>query len=167
MPVSGAHASLVDVVDEDDRVVRTVTRAEMRAQRLRHRATFVLVMSTRGEVLVHRRAEDKDLWPGRWDLAVGGVVEHGESWDEAAARELAEEVGVSGVLLEPVGTGTYEDDDVRVVGRVYRAVSDGPFTFADGEVVFAELLTPDALRARLATASFVPDSVAIALPHLR
>src|SRR3954447_5289866 len=87
---------LVDVVDDDGRVVRVVTRAEMRAGCLRHRCTFIVVRNTAGEVLIHRRSEDKDLWPGRWDLACGGVVTAGEAWEPAARRELAEELGIEG-----------------------------------------------------------------------
>ena len=91
---------------------------------------------------MHRRSDAKDLWPGRWDLAVGGVVTAGERYDDAAARELAEEVGVTGVPLVPLGAGRYDDDDVHLVARLYEAVSDGPFTFADGEVVEACFVTP-------------------------
>jgi 8-oxo-dGTP pyrophosphatase MutT (NUDIX family) len=138
----------------------------MRRDRLRHRVTFVVVRATDGRILVHRRSDTKDVWPGRWDLAVGGVVTAGESYDVAAARELAEEVGVAGVALAPLGAGRYEDDEVRIVARLYEAVCDGPFTFADGEVVEAHLVTLAELQARLATDAFVPDSVALLAPML-
>jgi len=142
-------------------VVATVPRAVMRRDRLRHRKTFVVVRATDGRVLIHRRSDDKDLWPGRWDLAVGGVVTAGEDYGAAAQRELAEEVGVVGVTLVPLGIGRYDDDDVHLVARLYEVVCDGPFTFADGEVVEARFITPAELRQRLATDSFVPDSVAL------
>jgi 8-oxo-dGTP pyrophosphatase MutT (NUDIX family) len=154
------------VVDTDDAVIGTVRRAVMRRDRLRHRVTFVVVRACDGRILVHRRSDAKDVWPGRWDLAVGGVVTAGESYDVAAVRELAEEVGVSGVALTPLGAGRYEDDDVRIVARLYEAVCDGPFTFADGEVVEACFVTLDELHDRLAVDSFVPDSVALLVPLL-
>ena len=50
-----AADELVDVVDAEDRVVGRVTRAEMRARRLRHRATYLLVFNSRGELFVHLR----------------------------------------------------------------------------------------------------------------
>ena len=105
MGTAGAADELVDVIDDDGGVVGTVTRAEMRRRRLRHRCTFVIVRSSGGGVLVHRRSDDKDLWPGAWDLAVGGVVGAGEDWEPAARRELAEEVGVTGVELVELGRG--------------------------------------------------------------
>lgn len=167
MGVVGAGDELVDVVDETDRVVGTATRAEMRAQRLRHRCTFVVVRSSEGAVLVHRRSELKDLWPGHWDLCAGGVVGSGEDWEPAARRELAEELGVTGTVLEPLGAGTYEDPHVAEVARVWTTVHDGPFTFTDDEVVEARFVTLDELADLLATQPFVPDSRAIVLPLLR
>jgi isopentenyldiphosphate isomerase len=151
---------LVDVVDDQDRVVATVPRRRMRAERLRHRAVFVLVHSGHGELLVHRRSDAKDLWPGRWDIGVGGVVGAGEAWDDAARRELAEEVGIAAdpVLLHG---GTYADDDVDVVGRCYRVVHDGPISFPDGEVAEARWVDAAGLDELLATERFVPDSLAL------
>jgi len=86
----GSETELVDIVDDDDRVVATVTRAQMRAGRLQHRAVSIAVMSSDRRLLVHRRSDDKDLWPSMWDMAAGGVVAAGESYDAAAHRELAE-----------------------------------------------------------------------------
>lgn len=167
----------VDLVDDDDRVIGRASRSEMRAQRLQHRAVFIAVVSSAQVVpdsgrrlLVHRRAEHKDVWPGRWDLAVGGVVSSGESYDAAASRELAEEVGVRGVQPLPLGAGRYVDDDVALLGRCYVVHHDGPFTFDDGEVVEARWVTAPELESMLDgtdRVSFVPDSVALVLPLVR
>lgn len=166
----GSAEELVDVVDADDRVLRTVTRAEMRAGRLRHRSVFVVVQSSCGDVLAHRRADHKDVWPGRWDFAAGGVVTSGEGYDEAAVRELAEELGIAGVALERLGRGAYEDVDVAEIAQVYRVHWDGPVSFADGEVAETRWITLEELqRAAHGTSpglDLVPDSVALALPLL-
>jgi isopentenyldiphosphate isomerase len=160
-PGTGAP-ELVDVVDEEGRVVATVARAEMRAGRLRHRCVFVVVRRSDGRVLVHQRSATKDLWPSAWDLAVGGVVTAGEDWDAAASRELAEEVGIEGVTLHFVRDGRYVDPDVDEVARVYAVTWDGPVRFVDGEVVAAEWLSPADLAERIGRDAFCPDSVALA-----
>jgi len=162
---------LVEVVGPDGSVQRVVTRAEMRAGRLRHRCTFVVVRSSDGRVLVHLRSPHKDLWPSRWDLCCGGVVTAGEDWEAAARRELAEEVGVvagpgSPPELVPLGEVTYEDDDVCEVGRVWTITHDGPFTFADGEVVEARFVSVADLGAMMAELPFVADSAAVVAPLL-
>jgi 8-oxo-dGTP pyrophosphatase MutT (NUDIX family) len=136
----------------------------MRAERLRHRAVFIAVRSSAGLLLVHRRSAAKDLWPSRWDVAVGGVVAAGEDYAIAARRELLEEVGIDAEPI-PLGgehhVGAYRDDDVDLVARCYVVVHDGPITFADGEVVEARWLDRDELDALLAAAPFVPDSLAL------
>jgi 8-oxo-dGTP pyrophosphatase MutT (NUDIX family) len=147
-------------------VLRTVTRSEVRAGRLRHRCTFVMVRDGAGRVLVHRRSDAKDLWPGHWDLAAGGVVAAGEAWEAAARRELAEELGIVGADLVALGGGSYVDEHVDEVARMWRTVWDGPVTFADGEVVEAHFVDDDELAARLERDPFVPDSRALFGPML-
>jgi isopentenyldiphosphate isomerase len=149
---------LVDVVDDADRVVATVSRRRMRAERLRHRAVFIVVRSTSGALLVHRRSDGKDLWPGRWDIAVGGVVGAGEDYDAAARRELAEELGIGDVVPVPIGGGRFADADVELLARCYAVLHDGPLRFADGEVVDVRWVDAAGLAMLRAVASFVPDS---------
>ncbi len=166
---SPAGRELVDIVDGNDRVLTTVTRAEMRARRLMHRCVFIAVVHPDGRLLVHRRSEHKDVWPGWWDIAVGGVVGAGESYDDAAGRELAEEIGIADATPEPIDDGRphpYVDDAVALLGRCYRVVHSGPFTFADGEVVEARWVTNDELATLLDRERFLPDSLALLLPLL-
>ena len=158
---------LVEWVDEAGRVLALVSRSRVRAENLRHRSVFVVVRSAGGEVLVHRRATWKDVWPGYWDLAAGGVCGVGEPWAAAARRELAEELGIEVVELTELGGFAYEDRAVAELARVYEVRHDGPFHFDDGEVAeiawvpFAELEGWSAARA------VCPDSVAGVLPLLR
>ena len=160
------RAELVDVVDDADRVIGTVTRAEMRRRNLQHRSVGIAVFGTDGRLLVHRRADDKDVWPGCWDLAVGGVVSAGEDYAAAAVREVGEEIGVHAVELQLLGTGRYADDDVTAFVRCYAVVHDGPFHFDDGEVVEVRWVDRAGLDELIATATFVPDSLALLEPLL-
>ncbi len=165
-PAGEPAQEFVDIVDDDDCVVATVPRAEMRAKRLQHRAVSIAVMSTDGRLLVHRRADDKDVWPGMWDIAAGGVVSAGETYQAAAARELAEELGVHADTLEHLGEGRFIDESVALIGRGYLTVHDGPFTFTDGEIAEVRWVTRAELSRLLAVERFVPDNVALLLPLL-
>jgi isopentenyldiphosphate isomerase len=156
---------LVEEVDEQGNVLRVVTRAVMRADRLRHRCVYLFVLHE-GRLLVHRRAPHKDVWPSRWDVAAGGVAAVGEPWRRAAQRELAEELGITGELVE-VGGGAWQDDEVKVLGRVYVVEHPGPFAFDDGEVIDARFVDACELDALLASESTCPDSVGLALPLVR
>ncbi|MFN8051726.1 MAG: NUDIX domain-containing protein [Acidimicrobiales bacterium] len=161
--MGGPGDELVEEVDVDGSVLRVVTRAEMRAGRLRHRATFIAVVDHDGRLLIHQRSPDKDVWPSRWDLAAGGVVAVGESWADGARRELAEELGID-TAVEPLGGGRYDDEDVHTVAEVFVARHDGEVAFADGEVVAARWVTRAELDEVLAREAFCPDSVALVLP---
>jgi len=162
----GSETELVDIVDDDDRVVATVTRAQMRAGRLQHRAVSIAVMSSDRRLLVHRRSDDKDLWPSMWDMAAGGVVAAGESYDAAAHRELAEELGVEVEKFQYLGEGRFVDESVALIGRGYLAVHDGPFTFTDGEIAEVRWADADELQALMTRERFVPDNVQQLLPLL-
>jgi isopentenyldiphosphate isomerase len=157
--------ALVDVVDEQGQVTGSATRREIRAGNLLHRSVFVAVLDADGQLVVHQRADWKDIWPSRWDVAFGGVVDAGEGWRSAAARELQEEAGIT-AALEHLGPGRYEDDAVREVAEVYLARSAGPFTFPDGEVAAADRVGLADLDRWLATHDVVPDSIAIVVPLL-
>jgi 8-oxo-dGTP pyrophosphatase MutT (NUDIX family) len=155
---------LVDIVDDDDNVIATVTRSEMRARRLQHRSVGIAVISSDGRLLIHRRSDAKDIWPGWWDIAAGGVVAAGETYEDAALRELAEELGLDDVEIECLGHSQYVDDELAALCRGYRVVHDGPFTFPDGEVAEARWVTFDELESMRATHRFLPDSLALLLP---
>lgn len=159
---------LVEEVDEHGTVLRVVTRAQMRAENLKHRCTYIGVVSSDGRLLIHQRSPDKEVYPSWWDVCAGGVCTAGESWDESARRELREELGID-VPLEHLGRGTWEEPGggASLVGHVYLARSDGPFSFDDGEVVQAGFVTLAELDELLATEPFCPDSVDVALPMFR
>ncbi len=163
--MSDDDQEIIDHVDETGALLGTITRAEMRAGNLMHRSVFIAVLNDTDQILVHRRAGWKDIWPDAWDIAVGGVVAADEAWEVAAARELAEEVGVS-AELSYLGEGVYADDHVREFARVYLARCEGPFTFEDGEVAEAAWVPIAQLREWLDGRPVCPDSIALVLPRL-
>jgi isopentenyldiphosphate isomerase len=159
---SDASGELVDLVDEHGTVIGRGTRAEVRADHHWHRSVFIAVLSTDGAaVLTHQRADWKDVWPSRFDIAFGGVLAVGESFAEGAVRELAEEAGLMGVAFQRWGAGRFDDGEVREHAEVFAARSDGPFTFADGEVVATEWVPLDRLDAWVEGHDVCPDSLAL------
>jgi isopentenyldiphosphate isomerase len=153
----------VAVLDEGGAVVGVRPRAEVRRHNLRHAATAVVLRHPDGRLYVHRRSPTKDWMPSAHDAAAGGVLQAGEEPDSAAARELAEELGVTGVALTKLLTGRYDDDTTRYVAHVYEATYDGAVRFADGEVVWGAWMTLEELAERWRDPAwpFVPDTRAL------
>ena len=154
------------MLDDAGRTVGVVTRREMRARRLPHRATYVLVFNRRGELFVHLRSAGKDVYPSHWDPCVGGVLAAGEEFDEGAARELAEELGVE-APLERLFPLRYDDAHTIVHGMVYRTQHDGPFHLQAEEVVRGEFLPLAQVEERASSEPFCPDGRAVLAEYRR
>jgi len=164
--VTAADAELVDVVDDAGRVVRVVTRREMRVRRLPHRTSYILVFNRRGELFIHQRTPTKDVYPGHWDVAVGGVLAAGESFEAGAGREVREELGVE-PALEPLFPLRYADADTVVHGMAFQAVHDGPFRLQPEEIVRGEFVTLEEIEGRTAHEPFCPDGLAALAQYRR
>lgn len=156
---------IVEHVDGDGTVIELVTRRRMRAENLLHRSVAIVVTASDGRLLVHQRAHHKDVYPGWWDVAAGGVVGVGEDDEVAAHRELREELGIDGALRF-VTAATFEDDHARERCHVFAVVHDGPYRFDDGEIEAAVLVTPAELATLREQHRFLPGGLAMVLPHV-
>ena len=101
-----ASTEWVDIVNENNEVIAQSSREQMRAECLRHRATYIVVHDGMGKILVQRRTETKDFQPGMLDATAGGVVQADEQMLESARREAEEELGIAGVPLLTTGSST-------------------------------------------------------------
>jgi isopentenyldiphosphate isomerase len=159
-------AELVDVVDDEGRTVATVSRREMRARRLPHRSVYVLVFNRAGELFIHLRVATKDVYPGHWDVAIGGVLAAGESFDQGAHREAREELGVD-VHPAPLFPIRWQDQTNVVHGMAYTGTHDGPFQLQRDEIVRGEFVPLDAVRVRSESEPFCPDGLAVLAEFVR
>jgi isopentenyldiphosphate isomerase len=155
----GAEDELVTIVDERNRVVGAVPRRQMRAGKLPHRATYVLVFNSRGDLYVQKRTQSKDVFAGYYDVAAGGVILAGESYEEGAVRELEEELGIRGVPLIRLFDFSYKDEAVKVWGAVFSCVYDGEVVLQQEEVESGAFLAVDEVFRLAATERFTPDGL--------
>ncbi|WP_155943565.1 NUDIX hydrolase [Zestomonas thermotolerans] len=157
---AASDAEVVAWVDEQDRLLGGVPRAELRARRLIGRGTYILLFNSAGELCVHRRTLSKALYPGYWDVAAGGMVLYGEDYAASAARELAEELGIVGVELVEHAHFLYDAPESRLWCTAYSAVSDAPLVLQPEEVVEARFLSLDQALAEIRRKPYCPDSLA-------
>ncbi len=84
------------LVDEDGNVTGCATRGECHSgSMLLHPVVHLHVFNPQGELFLQHRPAWKDIQPDKWDTAVGGHVDWGETTEEALRREVREELGLT------------------------------------------------------------------------
>ena len=89
-----------DVVDDKDNVVGSVPKGEIYEKKLNHRIVHILVFNKKGEIFLQKRAGTIKYLPNHWCTSAGGHAMAGETYEEAAKRELMEEINLKGELEE-------------------------------------------------------------------
>ncbi|MFD6421822.1 NUDIX domain-containing protein [Streptomyces sp. NPDC060198] len=149
---------LVERVDDQDRVLGpTVSRRQAVREGWLHRVAVTVCRDERGRILVHRRSDQLSRFPGLHEVVVGGAVGVGESYEQAAARELAEELGIR---VQPRLLFTFLNRSglsPHWLG-LHEAVVPDTVAADPGEVSWYGLLTEPELRSALLEWRFTPDS---------
>jgi len=162
-----AGDEIITIVDADNNVVGRAARREMRARGLPHRATYILVFNNRGELFVQKRTMSKDIYPGYYDVATGGVVLADESYDLSAERELAEELGARNTPLTPQFDFKHEDDRNIVWGRLYTCQYDGEMVLQEEEVESGSFYAIDQVIELTEREPFTPDGLYVFKRYLK
>ncbi|MCF1595490.1 NUDIX hydrolase [Streptomyces muensis] len=156
MSVSGEE-ELVERVDEHDEILGVVSRSEAIRHGWLHRIATVVCRDPAGRTLVHRRPDHASRFPGRFNWMLGGAVEVGESYEEAAARELAEELGVRaspGLVFKFPCAGAISPYWLGL----HEVVVSGPVEPDPEEIAWHGWLTDSELADLVRHDDFVPDA---------
>lgn len=143
----------VVVVDENDTEVGTAMLSEVWQKGLYHRIVAVFVMDNQGRMLLQLRGSNVKVYPNCWDQAAGGHVDEGQSYEDAARNEAAEELGIDNVSLTERGTHrTNSQDGERIINqfeRVFKATVPSGITVKPqlDELSKLQWFTPDELKA--------------------
>lgn len=121
------NQELFPLVNEEGHVIGKATRGECHnGSHLLHPVVHLHVFNSRGEVYLQKRPEWKDIQPGKWDTAVGGHIDYGETPEKALLREVREELGIEAFTPERVGMYVFESKRERELVYVHRTTYDGP-----------------------------------------
>ena len=97
------------LVDEEGNVVGKATRGECHnGSKLLHPVVHLHVFNAQGAVYLQKRPEWKDIQPGKWDTAVGGHLDYGETPEKALLREVREELGITDFMPEFISKYVFE-----------------------------------------------------------
>lgn len=109
-----------DVYNKDrERTGKTMNRGDAFEQGAYHLVIHVCMFNHLGEMLIQQRQPDKEDWKNMWDITVGGSAIAGETSQQAAQREVNEEIGYRLNLLNtrPALTVSFENgfDDYYLI----------------------------------------------------
>lgn len=116
----------LNIVDESGNIIGEETRENIHKQGLLHREIHVWFYTLKGEIIFQHRAKDKDTYPDSLDATVGGHVEIGSDYENAALQELEEETGISAAkdnlaFIQMMRGKTY-DKTTNMTNNVIRAI---------------------------------------------
>jgi isopentenyl-diphosphate delta-isomerase type 1 len=134
------------VVDENDNILEYRTRYDCHHDNsLIHRAIAIVIYNDKGEIALQKRSVNKDLNPGMYTNAVGGHVEKGQTYEEAAQREMKEELGID-VPIKFVKKFISRNDQETHMVSLFEATYNGPFHLAKDEVDMIEFVKPEDIK---------------------
>lgn len=159
---------ILEVVDADDKVIGTATRAEIHRLGLLHRAVHIFIFNKSGDVYVQRRSDSKDRHASKLDSSAAGHVDPGESYEQTAVRELEEELGIREVVKEILRVPACPETDNEHV-RLYSATTELEPKPNPSEVQWGGFMKREALAALIKKTpeDFVPAFILLWNEFLR
>jgi len=152
-----SNQELLDIVNEDDRVLSSASRRKVLDEYHIHRAVIFFVFDREGNVFVNKRSSTKEIYPGYWSIAFGGHVLAGESYDAAVLREVQEETGL---LDRPIKIGSFKKRtaDERENVTVYRVTASQDLDLFPEEIEQGQYMTLAELNRTISRFDFLPET---------
>ena len=115
------------------------------------------MFNAQGDVYLQKRPEWKDIQPGKWDTAVGGHMDYGETPEEALRREVSEELGITDFEPERIGKYVFESARERELVYVNRTTYDGEIHPSEQELDGGRFWTIDEIRDAIGKEKLTPN----------
>ena len=148
---------LFPLVDEQGNITGSATRGECHnGSKLLHPVVHLHVFNSQGDLYLQKRPAWKDIQPGKWDTAVGGHVDLGESVEQALRREAREELGITDFIPQPVAHYVFESARERELVFTFKTTYDGPVIPSD-ELDGGRFWPVEEIRANMGKNIFTPN----------
>lgn len=115
---------LMEVIDDNLNVLRIVPREEVMEKNLKHKGVIIIIKNSKNQFYLHQRKHTKKLYPLQWALGAGGGVKVNESFEQAAKRELKEELNIESDI-KLLFDFEYKSDIDNYKAKIYITDYDG------------------------------------------
>lgn len=146
------------ILNPEGEVVGKASRQECHSgSKLLHPVVHLHVISSEKKLFLQKRPAHKDIQPNKWDTAVGGHIDFGETKETALQREALEEIGISGFEAKFICSYIFESDREKEWVNTYFCTYNGPFELAEDEIDDARFWTLSEIRASMGKGIFTPN----------
>ena len=121
-----------DIVDKNDKIIGKIN-SEMQSTVKPSQLRFIniILINDNEEILVPKRSSNRKIFPNCYDFSVGGHVNSGEEYIEAAYRELKEELGIKNVELQEIAYFSPFKSSSNTFQKVYILKYNEPIIYYD------------------------------------
>lgn len=139
---------VLDIINRKDEVIGHAVISEIYKKKLPHRIVHVLLMDEEGRIACQIRSKHKSFCPGCYSTSVGGHVQLGETPQEAAKREMKEELGRKGNVSLLFSDWYCGAQKIQKKLFVYKSTVKPPFKINKLEVDKIEYLSTDKILSK-------------------
>lgn len=146
------------LVNEEGETIGKATRKECHSgSKMLHPVVHLHIFNEAGDLYLQKRSMTKDIQPGKWDTAVGGHIDYGETVEEALRREVREELGITDFAPQFITRYIFESAIEKELVNTFRTTYDGPFTPDPSELDEGRFWPKAEILANMGKGVFTPN----------